>query len=267
MLDNDITIIVNTCDKYEEAWSPFFQLFIKYWPNCPYKFIVNTEVKKCHVDGLDITTHNSNEKSWGRRLAETLETVTTPYVLCFLEDFFIRRPVKVDEINKCLSYMKSDPTVAVFYYNMITGYRDNSVYEKYYEMKCNEDNKGLYMLNCQAALWRRDVLHDVCLNVDDPWMFEVDGYNLAYEIIKEKRFYCLKNSHHDKVRDTDVFSYLLERETGYGIYASKWLWNNKKWLKKEGITCGEWTLPIMSRFEFYKKEFVHWMDIRWNIKL
>ena len=46
-LNNDVTIIVNSCDKYECAWEPFFKLFKINWPECEsFNIILNTEEKK-----------------------------------------------------------------------------------------------------------------------------------------------------------------------------------------------------------------------------
>ena len=40
---NDVTILVNSCDKYEDAWEPFFVLLEKYWIDHPRKILLNSE--------------------------------------------------------------------------------------------------------------------------------------------------------------------------------------------------------------------------------
>lgn len=40
---NDCTIVVSTCDAYRDLWPAFFALFKRYWPDCPYKIVLNTE--------------------------------------------------------------------------------------------------------------------------------------------------------------------------------------------------------------------------------
>lgn len=43
---NNLTIIVNSCDKYEDAWNPFFKLMEIHWPKSDkYQIILNTENK------------------------------------------------------------------------------------------------------------------------------------------------------------------------------------------------------------------------------
>ena len=45
MRKNDITIIVNSCDKYSDLWYPFFELLRIQWPDLSYPIILNTESK------------------------------------------------------------------------------------------------------------------------------------------------------------------------------------------------------------------------------
>ncbi|MFM9834618.1 MAG: hypothetical protein ACKVOA_00770, partial [Methylophilaceae bacterium] len=51
---NDLTIFVNTSDSFEDCWHPFFSLFARYWPNCPYPIVLNTETKDYSFKGLNI---------------------------------------------------------------------------------------------------------------------------------------------------------------------------------------------------------------------
>lgn len=34
---NDVTVLVNSCDAYEDLWFPYFEFFRLNWPDCPYK--------------------------------------------------------------------------------------------------------------------------------------------------------------------------------------------------------------------------------------
>ena len=40
-----VTIVLNSCDKYEALWYPFFELFRIHWPSCSYPLILNTKTK------------------------------------------------------------------------------------------------------------------------------------------------------------------------------------------------------------------------------
>ena len=48
------SVLVNTCDKFEDCWNPFFQLFCMYWQDYKGKIYLNTEYKDYSFPDLDI---------------------------------------------------------------------------------------------------------------------------------------------------------------------------------------------------------------------
>jgi hypothetical protein len=42
--ENKTAVLMMTCNKYKPLWSPFFQLLRKYWPDCPYKIYMGTDI-------------------------------------------------------------------------------------------------------------------------------------------------------------------------------------------------------------------------------
>ena len=73
---NDITILVNSCDLYEDAWYPFFYLLRKHWPACNYNTVLNTETKQYHDDYFDVKTINTGtELSWTARIRYVLNRI------------------------------------------------------------------------------------------------------------------------------------------------------------------------------------------------
>ena len=49
-----------------------------------------------------------------------------------------------------------------------------------------------------------------------------------------------------------AFPYLTDRRTGFGIWAGKWLWNNNKLFKKNGIEIGDIKLDRFTRIDMCK---------------
>lgn len=154
--------------------------------------------------------------------------------------------------------MKENPNIGCFYFNQIIGYKseEDDKYDGFFRMHANDEYND-YVINCQAALWKKEYLLALVRNSDTPWDFEVEGYKNNKELIDKYEMYCIHTAHHDKVRDCDVFSYMLKRETGCGIWASKWLWNNKKMFKRLGIKVKYKDLKEMSYPEFiFKYRFI-----------
>lgn len=81
---SEVTILVSSCDKYEDAWEPFFRLLNIQWPDCPYNIVLSTETKNYDCDFLNVETINSSPKlSWSSRLKNVLTQISTEYVLFF----------------------------------------------------------------------------------------------------------------------------------------------------------------------------------------
>lgn len=258
-MKNICTILVNSCDKYEEAWKPFFFFLKKEWPDCPFPLAINTESKQYNDPNTPVISLNSDNKSWGGRLYDALRRIETPYVICMLEDFFIRRPVDKDEIYRCIDRMNQNTNIAAFYFNRIGGFTVPSEKYQSYNLMIPYNSNPQYFFNCQAGIWRKSALEAAVMNCKTPWDFETIGFQIAPDAVKNMEFYCMKESCHDKIRESDVFSYILQRSEGYGIWGGKWLWNNKKWFKENDVNCECKTLPVMTKFDYkymiFKEKF------------
>ena len=109
-MSNECTLLVNSCDNYSDTWTPFFKLLSKYWPDCPYKIVLNTESLSFKYNDLNINTFSFYKEgksvSWGRRVIRHLKKIETEFVLIVLDDFFIRANVDQARIEECISWMK-----------------------------------------------------------------------------------------------------------------------------------------------------------------
>ena len=235
----NVAILVSSCDKYHEAWMPFFSLLNKYWGECHYPKYLLTE--SYTYSDYGVKTINSADQEWSSRLLDALNKIETEYVLFFLEDFFIMEKVKDDMINRYLSYMDSDDNISVIYLKSSTG--QNIVSDLYPDLIKMEKGKKYY-LNFQAAIWRRKDFIRVIAPKLSPWEIEE---NSGWDVRGD--FYCVRNSSYNDCKD-DVIPYLWALETGYGICKSKWLWNNRALFKKEGIDCDCSSLPKLNKYSY-----------------
>ena len=54
MEKNNFVVLINTCDKFEDCWIPFFKLWSLYWKNYNGTIYLNTEYKDFNYPGLEI---------------------------------------------------------------------------------------------------------------------------------------------------------------------------------------------------------------------
>jgi hypothetical protein len=58
MTNNNLSIVVSSCDSYSDLWNPFFTLLKKYWIGIEkYPIYLCTESKKITFEGLDKDVH------------------------------------------------------------------------------------------------------------------------------------------------------------------------------------------------------------------
>ena len=98
----DCTILINSCDKYEDILDTFFTLLHRFWPDNPFDIVLSTESLEYKSEYFKIRNiHPKNRDcSWTERIASALKEIKTNYVLFMLDDFFLYDYVKTDIILK-----------------------------------------------------------------------------------------------------------------------------------------------------------------------
>lgn len=115
--DKKCTLVICSCDAYEDCWHPFFVLLKKFWSTMSFPVVLNSESKGFQFEGYDIRTfglYKPNEVEWGKRLRETLKRIDTKYILLMMDDFFINAPVREDRVYQCLEWMEEKKGYRIF---------------------------------------------------------------------------------------------------------------------------------------------------------
>lgn len=242
-MDTDCSLLINSCDKFKDAWWPYFALLKKNWPDCPYRCYLNTEKLTCNIDG--VTTLNSSSTSWSGRLLDALNKIDSDFVLISLEDFFLMDKVKGDEISKIIEVIKKDKNIAVVYPKLVTGYslRD-SIHPEWIRMDYSSHRK--YIINCQFGIWNKTALKQLIVPGLTPWQLERE-YVLSDD--NKYKFYCIPKGTKHSYKG-DIFPYFFAIEKGYGITRSKWLWNNSHLFRKENINVDMKKLGVISYSDY-----------------
>lgn len=168
-----ITLLYNTCDRYESLWKGFFDLWTKYWPGFNAPVILNSEKKTFSYEGLNISSPNHKERpTWSERLYAALKIVTTPYVLLTLDDFYIKSTVDTNEIQNCIDAMDNDKDIKLFTFGWQPGPNKPCSFSGRYEQR---GRFAPYRVNAQIALWRTEYLVKIVKQYENPWEFELNG--------------------------------------------------------------------------------------------
>ncbi len=214
-LKDKITIIINSCDSYDDLWIPFFTLFKKYWNPEGFRILLNTESKDFSFDGLVIECVHPEkpEDPYGKRMLNVLSKVTTPYVIPLLDDYFIRKPVNISLIDNIIKWMDQDKRIAYFNCDCTPTYYD-------YEVDTYPGFKRLprgneYVLNMQTAVWRTKKLLKYWRPQVSPWEWELHT-NIIAARSRYDKFYCVS----DPKNGFCNYGYSFN---GMGVYRGKWV--------------------------------------------
>jgi len=230
-MSNLATILVNSCDTYEDCWMPFFKLLKKYWPERKYPIVLNTESKKFNYEDMKIKSYNILEKnvnkniSWSKRLKEVLRRIDSKYIIFMLDDFFITDYVDNNEIEKIIDWMEKDNSIGVFSLYPVEKNKYEDFKDEKYKNFVLRNRKGPYRYNCQIAVWNRKFLISCLRNHESPWEWELIGNVRSKRSFK--KFYSL-DEHADL-----IFKYDFRN---IGVIRGKWLLpKTEKLFKKEKI--------------------------------
>ncbi len=175
------SILVNTCDKFSDCWTPFFTLWALYWDNCSARIYLNTEYKEFKYPGLDITSvkgcvgfskSQDISISWSLCLRRALEKIDTDIILYMQEDYFFTDKVHNEWIEYFVDLMLQHNHIQCIH---LTDQSVISCGKSPYEKLNMVKNKQRYRACCQAALWRKRELLTLLRDDETAWDFEEYG--------------------------------------------------------------------------------------------
>jgi len=173
----DLTVLVNTSDSFEDCWAPFFTLFARFWPDCRYPIVLNTETKDYSFGGLDIRCSRvaagaPRRLTWSECLARCLDGIDTPHVLYLQEDFFLEAPVQSELVDTFADELRTGRADVV---RLMECGGSGPWQPTDNPLLWQVEQRAIYRIALQAALWRKSSLRAHLRMHESPWQLEVFG--------------------------------------------------------------------------------------------
>lgn len=178
-------VLVNTCDKFEDCWGPFFVLWEKFgFKTLDHAIYLNTERKTFDpptgvaVRSLRVCETNGwtdpRPPTWSWCLEKALDAIPEDFVLYLQEDYFLDRPADENRIASVLRRMSENPGVGCVRLDCaaMSSPAPDGLFRPI-------DPNWWYFVSCQAAVWRKDVLRGLLREHEDAWQFERWGSKRA----------------------------------------------------------------------------------------
>ena len=228
---NDLTIIVCSCDKYDDLWFPYFEIFKHQWPDCKYPIILNTESKVYKHDGLDIRclqlykAEDAADIPWSDRMIETLKHVDTEYVLVTLDDHFLISPVDSDDFERnAFDIIKKNRRISALSFIAYVPADKKTKWQGNFGRWSMND---YFRINLDTAIWRKKALLRNLKPGENAWEFELNATERALWDFTE--YYRYKQG----AKPILDVSFHLRR--GYGLIRGKWCWRNPELFEQFNI--------------------------------
>lgn len=167
-MENKTVVLMITCRRYEQAWDPFVTLFKRYWPDCPYRFVVGTDFGT--IDGVETITIGK-DLGWSDNCIYLLEQLEEERVILFFEDFLPMAPFNTERIRKLVRH-SYDHDIGCLRLAPCPG--PTAPWDKTKSLGVLQPQDP-YRLSLQTALWKRTLLLDLLQPGETGWATEVKG--------------------------------------------------------------------------------------------
>ena len=184
MTNQDVTIVVSSCDAYSDCWDAFFTLFDAYWPDCPYPVVLVSETK-LYDGGNDrirsfLACKESGKRSlaWGGCMIECLRRLESKVVLYLQEDHFLQGRVDQDLVAEFASFVAemSWTHETTMHIGLCPRSSHGPFHLTEHPLLWEVDRLARYRFSLQPGLWNREKLLQFLRYHDSPWDFEESSH-------------------------------------------------------------------------------------------
>jgi|GEM_PF-592033 len=163
-------IVVSSCDKYSDLWNPFFTLFFRYWPDCPFPvyLVSNTKIFDDHrVKTVPV----GDDKGWASNIKTIISSLGEEYILYMQEDYFLQSFVDTEKIKDLLEYMSVESVGSI---RLIGSPEPKHKHSNPFGL-CEVKKKEQYRVSLQGSLWNKNILLCLLKDGESGWDMEREG--------------------------------------------------------------------------------------------
>ena len=212
---NKVAVLISSCDKYQDLWSPFFTLFFRYWPDCPYPVYLGTNNLKYNNKRVKMIAIG-DEVDWSSDFRCMLERISQQYVIVLMEDFLLIKSVDTTKIDRLITYMEAKGAGCLRLFpcpGPDLPCLDNP--------EVGEISKGAdYRSSLQAAIWNKQTLLELLREGESAWELEINGTKRTNDL--DVPFLCVTG-------DSPIPYFCT------GVVKGKWVREAVELCEKEGI--------------------------------
>ncbi|MDO9000762.1 MAG: hypothetical protein Q7W45_13420 [Bacteroidota bacterium] len=246
-MTKNTAILVLSCDKYADAWRPFFLFFEKYWGDCPFPIYLGTNEKEFKFNNVkQIFSHKNT--TWSDELQIILKQIPEKNIILILEDYFIYKQVNTETIIKLLEIMESENAAylklaafpkkydKLWPHNALTRHPNIGEIEK----------ESQYRVCLQTAIWNKEILLNLLNPAENPWQFEIEASKRSN--LLDNPILCVMADPNQQSVHGPIQYYCT------ALTAGKWMRGAVKLCKKENIALDLSQRLVETRYEELRRK-------------
>lgn len=178
MLNDRLTLLIHSCDKFSDLWDAHAHLLNKNWAdrNVRTLLVSDKQVEK-KLDNIEL--HFAGE---GTELSERTEyavkLINTEYILITLDDYFVVNSIDSTQINRLLDIMDAEQLDYIRLFNNPNSHKKFKNYKKTYEISLDSN----YQVNLYQGIWRKTFVEKTIGKKMNAWQYEVSLTGIAKEL-------------------------------------------------------------------------------------
>lgn len=170
-------ILVVSCDRYRDVWGPFFTLFWRYWPDCPYPVYLGAN-QEVYPDPKVQTILVGPDLKWSPGLLKMLRDLPRPDLLYLQEDFLLSGPVDTAWVKDLIAYAKAKKAGCLRLMPIPGASHPCPDRDDVGELPKGSQ----YRVSMQAAWWEKRVLSSLIQEQEPMVQFEVQASRRSVEL-------------------------------------------------------------------------------------
>lgn len=211
---NNCSVVISSFDARNDLWDPFFTLIFRYWPDCPFLIYLISNYKK-YNDPRVKTISVGEDKGWATNMKITLKQISTPYVICMLDDLFLEKSTNTDRIKSLVNHARDN---SIAYIGLVPFFDlDNDYVDA---LNLGRISKSVDRISHRASLWDKKILSDLLVDGENVIQMEIEGSKRSNAI--DALFLSVK----------EPVIYYHNRSA---IIRGQWMYDAVKLCQKEGI--------------------------------
>jgi hypothetical protein len=163
-------VLVVSCDQYSDVWGPFFTLFWRYWPDCPYPVYLGANFRTS-TDPRVQSILVGPDLGWSHNLLKMLNTLPHSELVLLQEDFLLSAPVDTPRLRELIAYAEQRGVACLRLMPIPGPGRGCEDREDLGELLKGSE----YRVSLQASWWNKRVLTCLVREGETAGQFEVRG--------------------------------------------------------------------------------------------